>query len=293
MSAQTHRNYLLALFGQTSDVLEDFVSSRTGEEQEERSVPEQYSARDLLTVIAFWMDYTVERMGYYQRGEAPPHEVDFDAVQAQALQLSAGHLWSAAVASVRRALAALTALVERSSEALLETYNYYHNGEGGPLWGEVRANGFLVPLEECEQYLRQLGEAARADRIRERLTSVVGVPVPIVCALVSPQELRVWQQQAARDPLVIDVRSAADYAKGHVPGARRFPLAQLAQQTARLPTDRPIVTYCNMHHPGQSRGERAASLLSAAGFEAMALAGGYPAWEVSGLPVEAARQEEA
>jgi phage shock protein E len=293
MSELTHRERLLTLFGQTGEVIEDFVSSRTPEEQQEASAPEYYSATDILTLIAFWMDYTVERIGCYQRGEDPPHEVDFEAVQAQALESSAGHSWGESVANVRRALAALTALVEHASETLLETYNFYSDGEGGPLWGEVRANGFLVPLEECEKYLRRIGALARAEQIQARLTPVVGEEVPIVCDLVRAETLRDWQQEAARAPLVIDVRSAADFARGHVPGAQHLPLAKLAQQTERLPKDRSIVTYCNMHHPGQSRGERAASLLSAAGFQAMALAGGYPAWEAAGLPVEAAHREEA
>jgi rhodanese-related sulfurtransferase len=33
-----------------------------------------------------------------------------------------------------------------------------------------------------------------------------------------------------------------------------------------------------MHHPGQSRGERAAALLAERGYMAAALAGGYSAW---------------
>jgi rhodanese-related sulfurtransferase len=293
MSAQTHRDRLLILFGQTGEILEDFVASRTPEEQQDKSMPEGWSAKDLLTVIAFWMDYIVERMSYYQRGEEPPHEVDFEAVQAQALASSAKHVWREEAASVRRALAALTAAVERSSETLLETYNYYRDGDGGPFWGEIRANGFLVPMQECEKYLRRIGDSGRADEVLARLAPIVGEQARVVCDLAQPEEIRNWQLQAARAPLVIDVRGAADFARGHVPGAWHLPLALLAQQTGRLPTDRPIVTYCDMHHPGQSRGERAASLLSMAGFQAMALAGGYPAWEAAGLPVETAHGETA
>lgn len=47
-----------------------------------------------------------------------------------------------------------------------------------------------------------------------------------------------------------------------------------------------IVTYCNMHHRGESRGERAAALLREKGYEARTLDGGYPAWKEAGLPVE-------
>ena len=296
MNAQTSREHLLMLFGQTGEVLEDFIASRTPAEHQKTSEPGRSSAQDPLVVSACWMDYTVERLGYYQQGDEPPRAVDFDAVQTQAMESAAGQAWSETVASVRRALAALTAAVEHSSETLLETYNYYGDEEdGGPLWGEVRANGFSVPLEECAKYLRRTGESTSAEQILARLTSVVGEEVPVVCDLdlVRPEAVRDWQQEqgAARTPLVLDVRGAADFARGHIPGARHLALAQLAQQTEQLPKDWPIVTYCNMHHPGQSRGERAASLLSAAGLQAMALAGGFPAWEAAGLPVERAHRE--
>lgn len=294
MNAQTHREHLLMLFGQTGEVLEDFIASRTPAERQEESEHASASAQDPLVVSTCWMDYTVERLGYYRRGDEPPRVVDFDAVQAQAQESAAGQAWSEVVANVRRALAALTAAVEHASETLLETYNYYGDEEdGGPLWREVRANGFSVPLEECEKYLRRTGESARAEQILARLTSVFGEEGAVVCELVRPEAVRDWQQKqdAARTPLVLDVRGAADFARGHVPGARHLPLAKLAQQIERLPKDRPIVTYCNMHHPGQSRGERAASQLSAAGLQAMALAGGFPAWEAAGLPVEGAHRE--
>ncbi len=290
MSEQSHREELLNQFRQTGEVLENFMASRTLAEQRAISQPAGWSASDLLTAIAFWMNYTVERIGYYQRGEAAPREVDFGAVQERALHAAADRPWNERAEEVRRALADLLATVDRCLDALLETDNAYGEGPGGPLWGEVQANGFIWPLQELEKYLRQVGDVARTDQIRALLAPVAGEPEIITCDLVAPEQVRAWQQEAARDPLVIDVRGAADFARGHVPGAHHIPLSRLAQQLKRLPRDRPIVTYCNMHHPGQSRGEHAASLLSAEGFEAMALAGGFPAWEAAGLAVETGPQ---
>lgn len=43
---------------------------------------------------------------------------------------------------------------------------------------------------------------------------------------------------------VIDVRSAGDYATGHVPGAMNIPLASIEAQLDRVPKDKPVVTYC-------------------------------------------------
>jgi phage shock protein E len=292
MSEGIRRDDLVTRFRQTGAVIEEFVAGRTPEEQRAKSTPEGWSVGDLLTAIAFWMDYTVERIAFYQRGEAPPREVDFGGVQERAIRAAAGEAWGERVGQARRALAGLTATVEGCSDAVLEAENTYGEGPGGPLSGEVQANGFIWPLQELEKYLRRRGEAGFAERIGALLTPVVGEPELIVCALVEAAELRGWQQDAAHAPLVIDVRGAADFARGHVAGARHIPLAKLAQQMKRLPTDRRIVTYCNMHHPGQSRGERAAHLLSEAGFQAMAIAGGYPAWEAAGGPVEVGTSAE-
>lgn len=102
---------------------------------------------------------------------------------------------------------------------------------------------------------------------------------------VAPAAL--WERPGRGDPqVVIDVRSADEYAVGHVPGARHIPLDQLAGRLAELPVGRPVVTYCTMRHRGDSRGGRAAALLRERGFQAHALDGGLPAWAAAGYPVE-------
>ncbi|HEX6778334.1 MAG TPA: rhodanese-like domain-containing protein [Ktedonobacterales bacterium] len=109
--------------------------------------------------------------------------------------------------------------------------------------------------------------------------------------LISAGELHEKQRQAEGDrPVVIDVRGPKEYAAGHVRDAVNIPLSQLGKKLARVPQDRPVVTYCNMHHPGESRGERAAALLRKHGYQARALDGGYPGWKQAGLPVEEAVQ---
>jgi rhodanese-related sulfurtransferase len=103
--------------------------------------------------------------------------------------------------------------------------------------------------------------------------------------LISPQEVR-DQQDTSAELTIIDVRGAKEYEAGHVKGAMNVPLSQLPRKLAQIPGDRLVVTYCNMHHRGESRGERAAALLRERGYQALALDGGYPGWREEGLPVE-------
>jgi rhodanese-related sulfurtransferase len=49
------------------------------------------------------------------------------------------------------------------------------------------------------------------------------------------------------DWLLLDVRSRAAFAKGHVPGALCVPIEELAALAPLLPTDRALVTFCWSH----------------------------------------------
>jgi rhodanese-related sulfurtransferase len=61
--------------------------------------------------------------------------------------------------------------------------------------------------------------------------------------------------------VVVDVRSPAEFAQGHVPGALNLPVDGLAGRLAELPAERMVVVYC----ASGARSARAAALLRGAG----------------------------
>ena len=103
--------------------------------------------------------------------------------------------------------------------------------------------------------------------------------------LISPQDLNT-SICSESSPFVIDVRGSSEYASGHISGAVNIPLGQLDSGLTQIPQDRAIVTYCNMHHRGVSRGEQAAGHLRNQGYQVRVLDGGYPAWKEQAFPVE-------
>jgi hydroxyacylglutathione hydrolase len=83
--------------------------------------------------------------------------------------------------------------------------------------------------------------------------------------------------------LLLDVRTPAEYAAGHIPGSRNIPLGRLAERLGELPASQQIIVYCQ----GASRSPIAASILLAHGWsDVRELNDGFDGWQARGAPVE-------
>lgn len=96
--------------------------------------------------------------------------------------------------------------------------------------------------------------------------------------------LQVTQMINRGKTTVVDVRSADEFAAGHLRDAKHIPLADLANRIGELDKskNRTVVVVCQTG----ARADKAARQLQAAGFEDVhALEGGQAAWIAAGLPV--------
>jgi rhodanese-related sulfurtransferase len=87
-----------------------------------------------------------------------------------------------------------------------------------------------------------------------------------------------------QDALVLDVRDTAEFAGGHMLGAKNIPLANIETRAAELDKHKakPVIVLC----ADGSRASKAAAILRARGFaNVVNLSGGIPAWQQAGLPV--------
>lgn len=127
--------------------------------------------------------------------------------------------------------------------------------------------------------------AACSNEPRERERAMPEVASAATVARVVPHEAAELMEEPGT--LVLDVRTEAEWSRGHLPGAVRVGIDRLPRVVAdgELPAEsgQPIVVYCTVG----SRSARAAELLASRGYTAVHdLHGGIRAWSMSGLPVE-------
>ena len=80
---------------------------------------------------------------------------------------------------------------------------------------------------------------------------------------------------------VIDVRTDAEWADGHVAGSHHVPMDQVVEEIGGH-LDHPLLVVC----ASGGRSSRVAQYLAAQGAETANLDGGLHAWEDAGLPLE-------
>nr|WP_281378471.1 metalloregulator ArsR/SmtB family transcription factor [Gordonia humi] len=86
------------------------------------------------------------------------------------------------------------------------------------------------------------------------------------------------------DVVLVDVRSADDFARGHIAGAISIPVAQLHDRIAEVPASGDVVAYCA--GPYCVASADAVGVLTASGRAARRVDGGVTAWVRSGHPLE-------
>jgi len=164
-------------------------------------------------------------------------------------------------------------------------------GDGFLSWA-----GWLLP------YDRPIGlivEEAQLTAVRDELLligldQVSGYWTPAVIAewRAAGQTIAQYERQSAAElqpviarngVLLLDVRTPAEYAAGHIPGSRNIPLGRLAAAIGELPAGQTVIVYCQ----GASRSPIAASILQSRGWNTVVeMNDGFDRWQAAGASVE-------
>jgi rhodanese-related sulfurtransferase len=98
---------------------------------------------------------------------------------------------------------------------------------------------------------------------------------------ISPQQYQTEYVQAKAPHVLVDVRTAEEFASGHIPGAVNIDVQHLQLRMREIPRDQPVVLYCR----SGNRSATAARILKAEGYEDVYDLGGIIEWRAQGLPV--------
>lgn len=136
----------------------------------------------------------------------------------------------------------------------------------------IQAGMTVLDLEEMElAYAPQYGSAKdpinMAGFVASGLMRGEHPQVDVETILAAP---------ASEKPFLLDVRTATEYAAGHIPGAVNIPVDELRARLSELPRDRRIAAYCQV---GQ-RGYIATRILLQAGWDAANVGGGYKTYRL-------------
>lgn len=120
-------------------------------------------------------------------------------------------------------------------------------------------------VSEAFGMLRGLAETLlpEMDRLRRELG-----------ALEAPEREALLAELRSGRSTLLDVRPAAEFEAGHLPGARSIPFDELPSRLGEVPRDRPVVAYCR--GPYCPLALDAAELLNRAGYRARHLDLGVP-----------------
>jgi len=125
--------------------------------------------------------------------------------------------------------------------------------------------------------------------------SIIAVISTVVMFNVSAKDISqdelTKQLKSDNKPVVIDVRTAGEFADGHVPGAINIPHSEMKKRLSEIVNlkDKDIVLYCR----SGKRAGIAKDILAAGGFSKLNhLDGDFNAWSANNMPTEKAANKK-
>lgn len=101
--------------------------------------------------------------------------------------------------------------------------------------------------------------------------------LPANSNILPPEEVKALVTDSPDSLQVVDIRSAADYAKGHIVGAINMPFKEVGAKMDDLPKGKMLVVAC---YSGQTAGQTVAAL-NIAGYNAKSLKSGMSSWDAT------------
>jgi rhodanese-related sulfurtransferase len=103
----------------------------------------------------------------------------------------------------------------------------------------------------------------------------------VVSGNISPADYTSQFVDVNTPHLLLDVRTAEEFAGGHLPNAVNIPVEDLEARLSEIPMGQPVVVYCR----SGNRSADAANILNRAGYTQVLDLGGIIDWQAAGYQV--------
>jgi hydroxyacylglutathione hydrolase len=137
-------------------------------------------------------------------------------------------------------------------------------------------------IEDAQRYLFRIGIENIGGYLREGFRSWLEAGYPFV----RTNQMSVFElHQKLEDQVslqVLDVRTKAEWEKGHIPGSKQIYVPELLDRVDELDRAIPVVTYCGTGY----RASIASSVLEKEGYQVHNIPGSMSAWRKAGFPEE-------
>jgi len=146
------RNHLMKLLDKGSELEEKFLDSLSGDEIVAVGTFEDWSASDVLTHCAFWVQDTAGNMERIRAGEEPQWIEDYNAKNEVIFNDTKDSGMETARAFFSQAVRELKGEALRLTEAQLEDASYLKLEEQRPAWHHIVGSGYLHILMHMADY---------------------------------------------------------------------------------------------------------------------------------------------
>jgi hypothetical protein len=169
MAEGTVKSQLVALMKASAEEQRAFLTSLTDAQRAQSGMPDQWSAKDTVAHIAHSRTSFVEEYSMMLRGETPPDLPDADAQNKVIFLDHRNQTWPEVVTYADAAYSALSALLERYSEADLTTPDRLPPPRNNPLWRPFLGAGYTHPVLHFADYYLEHGDLERATTLQKRM----------------------------------------------------------------------------------------------------------------------------
>lgn len=168
----TLKERLLALLKLAYEEEQKLYASLDENEKSATGKLEQWSAKDIMTHIAYWDEYVVRNITATLRGESPDVRGDLDTINEGVFHTNKNNSWEDTLIRLERAYkSAIKCVGSVPDDKLIDT-NTLPWQEGRPLWIIIDGNGCVHPIIHLAEYYFGRGDNNYAVKLYEQVAQL-------------------------------------------------------------------------------------------------------------------------